>query len=323
MHLVLVVSDCPLPPEAGEGRLADAIPALPALSLLLARGNATPAPRCWQRRLIDALGRDRGSLAAVAAAAVPGADPETAWLATPVHLQAASDHLRLPSGGLLRLAADEAQALCSDFERVFGPELRLHPLVDGSLLLTGCAAVRGLPEPSRHLGERLAAATADGALRRLASEIELWLHDHAVNRSRDGRRLPRISALWLWGGERPAAGPPETSPLRLVRVHGADAVIHGMAAGLGMAMAPAPQRFGLLAGAARDETVLVQVSALAGADGLDALERDWFDPALQALRAGDLGVLTLMILDAAVESTRARSWKLWRSRAPWWETLRR
>src|SRR4030095_13543732 len=59
-------------------------------------------------------------------------------------------------------------------------------------------------DPARILGasisEALPAAADSPALRRLGAEIEMWLHDHAVNRERAGRGQLPISALWLWGG---------------------------------------------------------------------------------------------------------------------------
>jgi hypothetical protein len=49
------------------------------------------------------------------------------------------------------------------------------------------------------------ADAANPALRRLGAEIEMWLHDHAVNDARGRRGEPPVTALWLWGGGGPAA----------------------------------------------------------------------------------------------------------------------
>jgi hypothetical protein len=333
MQLVLVVGDCPLPPDAAEAAGVGA-PALPALSLLLARGESAPAGQSWQQRLIEAFGgaRLQGlSIAAVAAAALPGLDaaarPLGAWLAQPVHLQAAANHLRLPADGLLRLDATDAHALCADFARVFGSDgLELHALPGGSLLLTGCEAGAGLPEPSRHVGERLetAGSRVDVALRRLASEVELWLHEHPVNRARARRRESPISTLWLWGGEPGTATVGPATLMSPAQLYGDDPLLAGLARLIQRPLEAAPAHLDAMRMASPDALVLVQLSVHGkGGAGLEALESAWVAPALARLRGGALRSLRVMMLDCDIESTRMQMWKLWRTRRAWWDTLRR
>jgi hypothetical protein len=333
MQLVLVVSDCPLPPDPAEAGGLD-VPPLPALSLLLARGSAAGGTGSWQQRLLagaSAPGMARLSVAEIASGALSEGPRAGAWLAQPVHLQAATDHLRLPADGLLRLDAAAAQALCADFARVFGADgYALHALRDGGLLLTGCEAATGLPEPSRQVGERLEPARhgVDPLLRRLASEIELWLHEHPVNRARAGRGEPTVSALWLWGGERGAGEPAETgAPRRIDAMFGSDPFVLGLARQLALACAAPPAHLDALPAPSGAAAVLVQVSLRdakrAGQGGLAAIEAAWIAPALARLRAGTLSRLRLLMLDSEVESTRLQTWKLWRRRRPWWDTLRR
>jgi hypothetical protein len=197
-------------------------------------------------------------------------------------------------------------------------------------MLTGCAAARGLPEPSRQVGERLEPARhgVDPALRRLASEIELWLHEHPVNRARAGRGEPAISALWLWGGERAADEPAETGASRRIEaMFGGDPFVLGLARHLELACSASPAHLDALPATSGAAAVLVQVSLrdaqLAGQGALAAIEAAWIAPALARLRAGTLQGLRLLMLDSEVESTRRQTWKLWRRRRPWWDTLRR
>ena len=59
-------------------------------------------------------------------------------------------------------------------------------------------------DPQEVLGEDIGEFLPRGAdsarLRRLTSEIEMWLFEHAVNEARRARAAPPISGLWLWGG---------------------------------------------------------------------------------------------------------------------------
>src|SRR5260370_39262961 len=42
--------------------------------------------------------------------------------------------------------------------------------------------------------------TAAARLRTLMSETEMWLFEHAVNRSRAANAAATVNGLWLWGG---------------------------------------------------------------------------------------------------------------------------
>ena len=131
------------------------------------------------------------------------------WLATPVHMVAGLDTVRVHPAGLLRLAAGEQQILQGDFARVFaGSGWSLHATGRRELLLAGPfpqanAAVRSA-DPALWLGADPRAGLPSGpgsdSLRRFGAELEMWLHEHPVNLARAGRGLLTVSALWLWGG---------------------------------------------------------------------------------------------------------------------------
>ena len=52
-----------------------------------------------------------------------------------------------------------------------------------------------------------AALPRSQALRRLGAEMEIWLHEHAVNRLRSERGELPVTGLWLWGGGTLAPAP--------------------------------------------------------------------------------------------------------------------
>ncbi len=132
------------------------------------------------------------------------------WLAEPVHLAASLTSVHLAPQGRVRLnEADQAQ-LCGTFNEAFAETgYGLVPTRCGRFLAIGPPLPDDVTttDPARRLGSTITDALprgrAAGALRRLGSEIEIWLHEQPLNvqRARAGR-LP-VSTLWLWGG-----GPP-------------------------------------------------------------------------------------------------------------------
>jgi hypothetical protein len=76
----------------------------------------------------------------------------------------------------------------------------------------------------------------------------------------------------------------------------------------------------------RDEAMIV---ALAGAPApgesaahsLSNLERDWFRPALAALRRGHIACLQAHLNDRFLSLTRWGSWRWWRRSRPWFARL--
>lgn len=321
MRLIVVVSDCP---PVGEGDVDG--PAAPALSLLLARARRLPLHSGWRGELAaDLLALPDAGAGAISAAAIPAAAGLDAWCATPVHLQAASDHLRLPADGIVVLSDAECVALAQSFAESFGDSgLRLHPAM-GRFVLTGLPPGEGLGDPADQLGTRLTGRSGgDAAWRRLASEVELWLHEHAVNRGTRGRRP--VNALWLWGGGRAVANLAPRREAAGWQLHGDDPFIAGLAALVGGRGEPLSGRLDdiLDRSAARD--VLLQLSLArmpATAGSFAAIDEHWLAPALRRLRDGALQSVDVLIGPVRARVTRPRLACFWRRRRAWWEHLRR
>jgi hypothetical protein len=126
--------------------------------------------------------------------------------ATAVEYRASLTELRLGRDGLLQLDGATAAELANDFNNQF-KELDAILLVgsDDEMYAAFSAALQvdtHPPELARRYGlyELQAQGQDASKLRRLMSEIELWLHEHEINRRRAGCGLPTISGLWLWGG---------------------------------------------------------------------------------------------------------------------------
>jgi hypothetical protein len=330
-RLTLILSDLYLPQEVSGATVATPL-VLPGLSALL-RVASVEALTNWRHWLASELGPS--GLAEVPVAQVAGRafvraeEAGTAWLATPVHLSARLDHVRLVDRGLLSLTAEERVALCDEFARQFGPEYRLHAGAGRQLLLTGISAISApTVDPARMLDADVATALPRGKeadeLRRLGAEIEMWLHASELNAARERARAPGISALWLWGGGPVTPVPAATRATGAVSLRGGDSFLAGLAhfANAGTPLA-APERYAALD--AGDAHQVVELAPMSGApqESLPSLDEHWFVPAREALAAGTLSSLDVVANDTCFRITSRMSWRFWRPRRSWFENVAR
>lgn len=299
--------------------------------------------RAWLLRRLGLAAMEAESPAGVVAAAMsgpadPSGDERRPWLATPLHLVPGIDTVHLPRHGLLSLDPAERGQLAASFAAEWGRDgLELRPAGPECFLLQGLDC--GEPQtsdPLDCLGADLASMQAGGAgsrdLRRLMSEIEIWLHAHPVNAARVARGQPPVNALWIWGGatpERPAtleaidtggAGGPAGGSARW-RVRADDAWMRAVARLAGFelsdeASAEAVDDF------SRDGDQLV-VARLHATDvpDLRAFEHRHLVAAFDALRAGTLRRLTIVTADRAIGVESADRFRFWRPQRDWLTAL--
>jgi hypothetical protein len=285
-----------------------------ALRLLLAPGGA---PGCGAA---PAGPTARYPLAPLALRADAG-DVRGAWtmFATPLHCTATMSSVRLPPSGILRLDAAEAAALAGDFARVFGStRWRLIAGRSGALF-----AVHDEPlavhthDPADALDQDvwpfMPAGAGAATLRRLMSEIELWLFDHEINRARQARALAAITGLWLWDGGVPLAALP---------------TLRGWAAGgdaffSTLALPAAPPASGgadcIAADAHCASRGVIVVDDPPGTAGWRDAESRWLRPLLLDMRRGRLAAIRLSAGAACLQVEPGWRWRLWRRVRPWWE----
>lgn len=202
-----------------------------ALSAHLGRARVTrPGARSWRAWLAARVGRS--DLADVAPASLVAQGAADAWFATPVQLLAGLDRVQMATDGWLELDEHSASALQTDFARQFpGADLVLgHCGAEGFLLRGLQAAGAETSDPAQASGRDIATFLPRGregaAVRRLATEIEMWLHAHPVNAARARAGQPAASALWIWGGGQPAVVPRGSTPAG--RAHGRDAWLRAL-----------------------------------------------------------------------------------------------
>jgi hypothetical protein len=356
-ELVFILTDFSAP-AVGEHADAKLLPRLPALETLLARARRQPLASDWRAWLA---GRVRAGQATPAdtvarawAGAGAGADvgAELAgrelagtaaarhhWLATPVHFFAGIDRIQLHPAGLLQLTAAEQRTLAAGFSQAFaGSPWELSVIGQRELLLAGAPLYATGLDPAGFAGDDPSAGLPSGAdaaaLKRLGSEIELWLHQQPLNLAREQRGELTVSALWLWGGPgastaaatapaaaEPARGP---TPVPAMRLLGHDTYAEALWRLRGAAAEPLPDSFAAAAGLLdRGDSVVLYPMRHDGsiAAALSQFEQRWLAGGVAALRRRRVRALWLL---AGAHAWRLRWTDLgrwWRRRSPWWEVL--
>jgi hypothetical protein len=139
--------------------------------------------------------------------------------------------------------------------------------------------------------------------RAIQNEIQMLFHTHPVNAAREADGRPRVDGVWFWGGGHPGTLPGaihapdydavlanEPIAVQLARQSGI------AASGLAIPSAHAGIRSALAVidtchHFARDLEMQKWVAEV------ERLDREWFKPVAQKLRAGDIGRLTLFSPD--------------------------
>ncbi len=290
---------------------------------LLARADGCSAVMDWRRDAFGAIAPKSTCMPGVGAAALyadrGAVDDASVFMATPVHYVAEMNNVRLPQDGILSLLPAEAAALAVDFNRVWNDAgIRMLAGRDAGLFCAIDAALDAMtrdPEDvlDRHIESYLPSGAAAPRLRQLMSEVEMWLFEHAVNRTRLSAGAAAVNGLWLWGG-----GP----ALRSLPA------VDGWAVGedpFFRAFAAQPERFraqgsGWTARAPSSSGVAV-IAAVPGTDAWRDVESRWLERSVADLTSGRIARLDLSAGNRVFSVGPRWKWRLWRRRRPWWESF--
>lgn len=285
----------------------------PSLERTLSRADGPIDASDWRARAFRLIAPEGARVPPVATAALaPGASRAAgSWvcMASPVHLLAGMTSVGMADDGVLVLEPAEADALAVDFNRTFGNGgVTLERGRDAVLLCRFDAPLRVTTSaPEEAAGQDVWAYLPRGddapRLRRLATEIEMWLFDHAVNRRRRESERPLITALWLWGEGAADAELP---------------AVRGWTAGedpLFASFAPTSRYPGA------STSGVVAVRDWPGTPAWDDVEARWLAPALADLRAGRLQSIELSAGRRGMRVNAHALKRFWRRARPWWEIL--
>ncbi len=242
-----------------------------------------------------------------------------AWMAAadPVHLEPQLSHLRLHAFAMDEVPRAELRELFEYLQHIVSADeqfafARLGPLayLRSEQPIATCA-VSPAVAAGRDPGEFLPVGETARDHDRLVAELQMSLHDHAVNRSRESSGKRTLNSIWLWGG----GTAPEQSVQAIPPLFSDDPLIRGYwlscsGAGQGWrenlddALNLAPQ--GFVAVAPEAPGVLPQEAM---AERLESMRR--------ILKRGDLKSLTLLFRDGlSIEIGRRDAFRFWRSVSP-------
>lgn len=297
-----------------------ALPRMPALERLLARGRARELHGSPWTFLAQLAGGDParwpvGPVSAMGEFEVP---PRACLRVEPLGADAEQQgKFRMPASSL-GITRDEADALAAAFLGTFGPDgwrldiatserwyLAWEPIHGDTRVWQGC------PGPAQSVGEGERPAPPEAELRRLMSEVELLFHANPVNIARRDRGAPVIAGMHPWGGGvvpahrvlasfTPAA--PEEPYLAGLRRLG---TVCGRAAGRAVRDVVAN---GEIAWPFPIETLSLQQLA--------HIDDDWAVPLLGLLRRGRLDGVRVVTGRAIHETRRTDALRIWRRPRP-------
>jgi hypothetical protein len=281
----------------------------PLLERLLARADGPSDAADWRVQAFRAVAPADSRMPAAAAGALAKGASRAAWaaLATPVHLLAHMTTIGLAADGILTLEPAEADALVADFNRVFADGgVRLERGRGTELLCRFEEPVRVTTSPpeaaaGRDIWPYLPQGEDAPRLKRLASEIEMWLFDHPVNRRRAAAGSAAINGFWLWGAGAADAEPP---PGWIA----GDDPLFGF-------LEPASHYPGAAASG------VVMVPDWPGSPAWRDVEERWLGPALEDLRARRLERIELSARRRSMRLEARALRRFWRRARPWWESL--
>lgn len=317
-RLLLAVPDFPRHVET------DAVPRLQALESLIARGRPGAPAAEWRSWILGQAGADVSAPLPVARV-VAGRDGHFA-IATPVHLLAGLEHVHFDPAGLPSLNAEEWTRLCVGFNDVFSSDGLHLAREHGVGLLSLPRPVDALtrdPEPlaGREAGAWLPSGTEGAWLRRLMTEVQMWLYDHEINMEREARELCPVNGLWLWGlgGDAARAQRPPRAMLA-----SRDPFLRRLWANDGGQVGGDPDDLETTLDTGADCVVAsISLAGLAPTPGesLQRLEADWFAPLAAGMVSGRVGSAELLLGDASLVLRPADRFRFWRRVRPWQEVL--
>jgi hypothetical protein len=216
----------------------------------------------------------------------------------PVHIHIARDHLVLTDHRRSMLSEEHSRALFESVSPSFAEVGKTLRYGNASTWFVRADDWHGLQTatPDAACGHNvdiwMPKGEGERAWRKLQNEVQMMWHEHAVNEARAEQGLPPINSLWLWSGADVGQSVTES-----VFAHTGHNFAFGGIDASGMtlpALLESSPQLQLLMLDDLTEAALAEDWAV-WLERMHALEQAWFAPVLEALRAGQLTQVKLVI----------------------------
>jgi hypothetical protein len=331
MHCHLYVPDfVPAERTHADQRLA-------AAETLIARGRrrrmVSTTPEAWLFERFSVPKQRDWPVAPYTLLADGGSPERHFWMrADPVHLRVGRDSLSLAESTLFDVSRAEADALVETLNRHFGETMLFYAMQPARWHVRLQRAPDMHTTPPSDAGgasieENLPSGPDAMPFHARMNEAQMLLHEHPVNDAREARGEPALNSIWFWGGGTLA----DSGARPFSTVFGDDPLARGLALASAIPARALPRdAFAMLAAGDARGVALVVLDPLGNPKGEPesarflerraAIERDWLEPLLGALRSGQIGMLTLSLPGAdsllEVEIVRSDLRYFWRRRKP-------
>lgn len=295
--------------------LADNRVTNPGLRRWLSRGTIRRAgkPRELLQAVLDCLNQPYPE-EGIAALRMWGqtSDRPTVWIAAadPVYLEPQLDHLCLHALYGANMPGDDLRAIFDYLQERLAGKQRY-----GFAHIGSCGYVRAntplatSDSPAYVIDQQLPneympSDDETGTYHTLRSEVEMALHEHAVNLRRESEGLLPVNSLWIWGG----GFAPEQCTEPLPPLFANDPLLKGYWLSKTGVADDWP---GSIAACLE-----ASVAGFVAMPGAGEANLDWLEPCLDELRAvlksGRISKLTLILADGyVVELVRSDVWRFW------------
>lgn len=128
---------------------------------------------------------------------------ENEVLASPIWQKMGLHSMSILDGHAIEIQTHEAQQLCDDLNSFYQQELMFSVLRPDLWKLRFSAAPQWhAPDIWQVCGQIDGSVQASGVERtqwlQYSTELQMWLHTHAINQTRKSQGLPEINGIWLW-----------------------------------------------------------------------------------------------------------------------------
>jgi hypothetical protein len=231
-------------------------------------------------------------------------EPGTWFILQPAHIHIARDHLVLTDPRQLAIREDEARPLFDIAQSLFAETGR--PLLYGDAATWFVRAddwaelQTSTPDAAggHNIDIWMPRGVGERDWRKVQNEVQMHWFDHRVNTEREARGVKPVNSLWIWGGAPAAFEPTQSDYTDVFNLSGPAAAFGQFAT----RTSHASNALELLD--AKPERALAVLDNLLEAalsndwsrwlDAMHALEHDWFEPLLAALKSNAIDRLSLV-----------------------------